>query len=153
MLPFSEQKFSLPAKRTGRSINRWESENMTTRMKPILGMWIALMVLSFIQTFLRPDVWAGDNAMLGQWPTLAILWLITAVFFDWVIQSTGMAATQIAIVIALGSIIVFGQLAGWLFFSAATGPVVINALQKVIFWYVGAFVYDKLSSEQTPAYE
>ena len=126
---------------------------MTTRMKPILGMWIALMVLSFIQTFLRPDVWAGDNAMLGQWPTLAILWLITAVFFDWVIQSTGMAATQIAIVIALGSIIVFGQLAGWLFFSAATGPVVINALQKVIFWYVGAFVYDKLSSEQTPAYE
>ena len=126
---------------------------MTTRMKPILGMWIALMVLSFIQTFLRPDVWAGDNAMLGQWPTLAILWLITAVFFDWVIQSTGMAATQIAIVIALGSIIVFGQLAGWLFFSAATGPAVINALQKVIFWYVGAFVYDKLSSEQTPAYE
>lgn len=126
---------------------------MTKRMKPILGMWIALMVLSFIQTFLRPDVWAGDNAMLGQWPTLAILWLITAVFFDWVIQSTGMAATQIAIVIALGSIIVFGQLAGWLFFSAATGPVVINALQKVIFWYVGAFVYDKLSSEQTPAYE
>ena len=126
---------------------------MTTRMKPILGMWIALMVLSFIQTFLRPDVWAGDNAMLGQWPTLAILWLITAVFFDWVIQSTGMAATQIAIVIALGSIIVFGQLAGWLFFSAATGSVVINALQKVIFWYVGALVYDKLSSEQTPAYE
>ena len=126
---------------------------MTTRIKPILGMWIALMVLSFIQTFLRPDVWAGDNAMFGQWPTLAILWLITAVFFDWVIQSTGMAATQIAIVIALGSIIVFGQLAGWLFFSAATGPVVINALQKVIFWYVGAFVYDKLSSEQTPAYE
>ena len=122
-------------------------------MKPILGMWIALMVLSFIQTFLRPDVWAGDNAMLGQWPTLAILWLITAVFFDWVIQSTGMAATQIAIVIALGSIIVFGQLAGWLFFSAATGPAVINALQKVIFWYVGAFVYDKLSIEQTPAYE
>ena len=126
---------------------------MTTRMKPILGMWIALMVLSFIQTFLRPDVWAGDNAMFGQWPTLAILWLITAVFFDWVIQSTGMAATQIAIVIALGSIIVFGQLAGWLFFSAATGSVVINALQKVIFWYVGALVYDKLSSEQTPAYE
>ena len=126
---------------------------MTTRMKPILGMWIALMVLSFIQTFLRPDVWAGDNAMFGQWPTLAILWLVAAVFFDWVIQSTGMAATQIAIVIALGSIIVFGQLAGWLFFSAATGPVVINALQKVIFWYVGAFVYDKLSSEQTPAYE
>ena len=126
---------------------------MTKRMKPILGMWIALMVLSFIQTFLRPDVWAGDNAMLGQWPTLAILWLVAAVFFDWVIQSTGMAATQIAIVIALGSIIVFGQLAGWLFFSAATGPVVINALQKVIFWYVGAFVYDKLSSEQTPAYE
>ena len=126
---------------------------MTTRMKPILGMWIALMVLSVITAFLRPDAWAGDNAMFGQWPTIAVLWLITAVFFDWVIQSTGMAATQIAIVIALGSIIVFGQLAGWLFFSAATGPVVINALQKVIFWYVGAFVYDKLSSEQTPAYE
>ena len=126
---------------------------MTTRMKPILGMWIALMVLSFIQTFLRPDVWAGDNAMFGQWPTLAILWLITAVFFDWVIQSTGMAATQIAIVIALGSIIVFGQLAGFLFFGAAADTAVINALQKVIFWYVGAWVYDKLSSEQTPAYE
>ena len=126
---------------------------MMTRMKPILGMWIALMVLSFIQTFLRPDVWAGDNAMLGQWPTLAILWLITAVFFDWVIQSTGMAATQIAIVIALGSIIVFGPLAYLLFFSRAPDTVAINALQEVIFWYVGAFVYDKLSSEQTPAYE
>ena len=126
---------------------------MTTRMKPILGMWVALMVLSFIQTFLRPDVWAGDNAMFGQWPTLAILWLVAAVFFDWVIQSTGMAATQIAIVIALGSIIVFGPLAGLLFFSAAPGTVAINALQEVIFWYVGAVVYDKLSSEQTPAYE
>ena len=126
---------------------------MTTRMKPILGMWIALMVLSFIQTFLRPDVWAGDNAMLGQWPTLAILWLVAAVFFDWVIQSTGMAATQIAIVIAIGSVIVFGPLAGLLFFSAAPGTVAINALQEVIFWYVGAVVYDKLSSEQTPAYE
>ena len=126
---------------------------MTTRMKPILGMWVALMVLSFIQTFLRPDVWAGDNAMFGQWPTLAVLWLIAAVFFDWVIQSTGMAATQIAIVIAIGSVIVFGPLAGLLFFSAAPGTVAINALQEVIFWYVGAVVYDKLSSEQTPAYE
>ena len=126
---------------------------MTTRMKPILGMWVALMVLSFIQTFLRPDVWAGDNAMFGQWPTLAVLWLVVAVFFDWVIQSTGRAATQIAIVIALGSIIMFGPLAGLLFFSAAPSTVAINALQEVIFWYVGAVVYDKLSSEQTPAYE
>ncbi|MCH2460728.1 MAG: hypothetical protein MK239_06760, partial [Gemmatimonadetes bacterium] len=80
---------------------------MMTRLKQILGMWIALMVLCGITAFLRPDAWAGDNAMFGQWPTIAVLWLITAVFFDWVIQSTGMAATQIAIVIALGSIIVF----------------------------------------------
>ena len=126
---------------------------MTTRMKPILGMWIALMVLSFIQTFLRPDVWAGDNAMLGQWPTIAVLWLITAVFFDWVIQSTGIDATQIALIIALGSIIVFGQLPSVLFFGQEIGTASINALQRVIFWYVGAMVYAKLSSEQTPAYE
>ena len=71
---------------------------MTTRMKPILGMWATLMVLSVVATLLRPEVWAGDNAMFGQWPTIAILWLITAVYFDWVVQSTGMGATQAAIV-------------------------------------------------------
>ena len=69
----------------------------------------------------RPEVWAGDNAMLGQWPTIAILWLITAVFFDWVIQSTGMGVTQAAIVLTVGGIIVFGPLAGWMFGGAAAG--------------------------------
>jgi len=42
-------------------------------------MWATLMVLSVVAALLRPEVWAGDNAMFGQWPTIAILWLITAV--------------------------------------------------------------------------
>ena len=119
---------------------------MTTRMKPILGMWATLMVLSVVASFLRPEVWAGDNAMFGQWPTIAILWLIVTLFFDWVIQSTGMGVTQAAIVLAVGGIIVFGPRAGWMFGGAAAGAAAINALQRLIFWYVSAAVYGKLSS-------
>ena len=119
---------------------------MTTRMKPILGMWATLMVLSFIASLLRPEVWAGENAMFGQWPTIAILWLITAVYFDWVIQSTGMGVAQAAIVLAAGGIIAFGPLAFWMFSGQALSPASFNALQLIIFWYVSAAVYGKLSS-------
>ena len=126
---------------------------MTTRMKPILGMWATLMLLSFVATFLRPEVWAGDNAMFGQWPTIAILWLIVTVFFDWVIQSTGMGATQAAIVLAVAGILVSGPLPGGMFFGAAASMAATNALQILIFWYVSAAVYGKLSSEPTPVHE
>ena len=126
---------------------------MTTRMKPILGMWATLMVLSVVATLLRPEVWAGDNAMFGQWPTIAILWLIVTVFFDWVIQSTGMGATQAAIVLAVAGILVSGPLPGWMFFGAAASIAATNALQILIFWYVSAAVYGKLSSEPTPVHE
>ena len=119
---------------------------MTTRMKPILGMWATLMVLSVVASFLRPEVWAGDNAMFGQWPTIAILWLIVTLFFDWVIQSTGMGVTQAAIVLAVGGIIVFGPFAFWMFGGAAAGTAAFNALQLLIFWYASAAVYGKLSS-------
>ena len=120
---------------------------MTTRMKPILGMWATLMVLSLVAALLRPEVWAGENAMFGQWPTIAILWLITAVYFDWVIQSTGMGVTQAAIVLAVGGIVVFGPLAFWMFAGQAAGTAAFNALQLLIFWYVSAVVYGKLSSQ------
>ncbi len=122
---------------------------MTTRMKPILGMWATLMVLSVVASFLRPEVWAGDNAMFGQWPTIAILWLIVTLFFDWVIQSTGMGATQAAIVIAIGSILAFGPLVFWMAGGQAVGTAAVNSLQRLIFWYVSAAVYGKLSSEQS----
>ena len=114
---------------------------MTTRMKPILGMWATLMLLSFVATFLRPEVWAGDNAMFGQWPTIAILWLIVTVFFDWVIQSTGMGATQAAIVLAIGGIVVFGPLGFWMFLGAAASIAATNALQSLIFWYVSLSIH------------
>ena len=120
---------------------------MTTRMKPILGMWATLMVLSVVAALLRPEVWAGDNAMFGQWPTIAILWLITAVYFDWVVQSTGMGATQAAIVLAVGGIVVFGPLAFWMFSGQAVGVAATNAVQTLILWYVSAAVYGKLSSQ------
>jgi len=122
---------------------------MTTRMKPILGMWATLMVLSVVAALLRPEFWAGDNAMFGQWPTIAILWLITAVYFDWVVQSTGMGATQAAIVLAVAGILASGSLPGWMFFGAAASIAATNALQGLIFWYVSAAVYGKLSSEQS----
>ena len=122
-------------------------------MKPILGMWATLMVLSVVAALLRPEVWAGDNAMFGQWPTIAILWLIVTVFFDWVIQSTGMGATQAAIVLAVAGILVSGPLPGWMFFGAAASIAATNALQSLIFWYVSAAVYGKLSSEPTPVHE
>ena len=126
---------------------------MTTRMKPILGMWATLMVLSVVASFFRPEVWAGDNAMFGQWPTIAILWLIVTLFFDWVIQSTGMGATQAAIVLAVAGILASGPLPGWMFFGAAASIAATNALQGLIFWYVSAAVYGKLSSEPTPVHE
>ena len=120
---------------------------MTTRMKPILGMWATLMVLSFIASLLRPEVWAGENAMFGQWPTIAILWLITAVYFDWVVQSTGMGATQAAIVLALGGIIAGGSLTGWMFYGQDLVIAATNTLQALALWCVSGTVYGKLSDQ------
>jgi hypothetical protein len=91
--------------------------------------------------------------MFGQWPTIAILWLIAAVYFDWVVQSTGMGATQAAIVLAAGAIIAGGVLTGWMFFGREVGVAATNAVQTLIFWYVSAAVYGKLSSEPTPVHE
>ena len=127
---------------------------MTTRIKPILGMWATLMVLSLIMTFLRPEAWSGENAIFGQWPTFALAWLVSVIFFDWVIQTTGMGVTQAAIVLAGATILASGPLWGWLFFGQAAGLAGVNAVQRLVFWYVSAVAYGKLSnSEQSPAYE
>ena len=120
---------------------------MTTRTKPILGMWATLMVLSVVISYLRPDIWNGENAMFGHWPTIAILWLITAVFFDWVVQNTGMAATQAAIVLALGGIIAGGSLTGWMFYGQDLVIAATNTLQALALWCVSGTVYGKLSNQ------
>jgi len=64
-----------------------------------------------------------------------------------------MGATQAAIVLAAGAIIAGGVLTGWMFFGREVGVVAANAVQTLIFWYVSAAVYGKLSSEPTPVHE
>ena len=118
---------------------------MSTRMKPILGMWATLMVLNVATMFFMPEQMTGMEPVFGLWPSMIIVWLIVALFFDWVIQSTGMRFTRAAIVLALAGILAT-CVGPWMFEGLALSAAAIDAVFTLVFWYASATVYGKLSS-------
>ena len=117
---------------------------MTTRMKPILGMWATLILLSVAMQFLMPQSMVGIEPVFGLWPSMIVVWLIVALFFDWVIQSTGMRFAQAAVVLALTGILAT-SVGPWMFEGLALSVAAIDAVVTLVFWYASATVYGKLS--------
>ena len=116
---------------------------MTGRMKPIVGMWATLIALSFVVSMTSFGT-TPSAPLFGMWPTVVVGWLILALFFDWVVQSTGLGAVQAAVIIALSQILgtgVGGVMMEGMAFSAA----LISAGFGMFFWVVSAGVYGWLS--------
>ena len=118
--------------------------NMSARMKPICGMWATLMLLSVAMTFLDQEGMSKvAEPIFGMWPSMIIIWLVVALFFDWVIQSTGMRVIQAAIVLALAGVLTLtGE---WMFEGLALSRFLFEAVVALVYWVLAATVYGKLS--------
>jgi len=118
---------------------------MSTRMKPVLGMWATFMLLSVAMTFLDQEGMSKvAEPVFGMWPSMIIVWLVVALFFDWVIQSTGMRFIQAAIVLALAAALtLFGE---WMFEGLALSRFVFEAVVVFVYWVLAATVYGKLAN-------
>jgi len=75
---------------------------------------------------------------------MIIIWLVVALFFDWVIHSTGMRFIQAAIVLALAAALtLFGE---WMFEGLALSRFVFEAVVVFVYWVLAATVYGKLAN-------
>ena len=116
---------------------------MTGRMKPIVGMWLTLIALSFVVSMTSFGT-TPSAPLFGMWPTVLAIWLIVTLFFDWVVQSTGLGAVQAAVIIALSQILGTG-VGGVMMEGMALGDALIAAGFGMLFWVVSAGVYGWLS--------
>ena len=114
-----------------------------SRSKPIIGMWFTLIALSFAVS-MTPLGTTPSAPLFGMWPTAVVVWLIVALFFDWVVQSTGLGAVQAAVILALTQILGTG-IQGVMMEGMAFGDALISAGFGMLFWVVSAGVYGWLS--------
>ena len=114
-----------------------------SRRKPIVGMWFTLIALSvsMSMTGLGPQEY---EPLFGMWPTAVVVWLILTLFFDWVIQSTGLGAVQVAVILALTQILGTG-VGGVMMEGMPLGDALIAAGFTMLFWVVPGGVYGWLS--------
>ena len=82
--------------------------------------------------------------MFGIWPTVLLVWLLVALFFDWVLQTTGLNAMKAALVLALTQILGSG-VPDVLMRGVSLGEAVIASAFGLLFWVLSGFVYSKLS--------
>ena len=114
-----------------------------SRSKPIIGMWLTLIALSFVVSMTSFDT-TPSAPLFGMWPTVVVGWLILALFFDWVVQSTGLGAVQAAVILALAQIIGIGM-PGVMMEGMALVDALIASGFRMLFWVVSAGVYGWLS--------
>ena len=114
-----------------------------SRSKPIIGMWFTLIALSFAVS-MTPFGTTPSAPLFGMWPTIVVGWLILALFFDWVVQSTGLGAVQAAVILARAQIIGTGM-PGVMMEGMAFGDALITAGFKMLFWVFPGGVYSWLS--------
>ena len=114
-----------------------------SRSKPIIGMWFTLIALSFIVSMTSFGT-TPSAPLFGMWPTVVVGWLILALLFDWVVQSTGLGAVQAAVILALAQIIGTGM-PGVMMEGMAFSDALISAAFGMFFWVVSAGVYGWLS--------
>jgi hypothetical protein len=79
-----------------------------------------------------------------MWPTAVVVWLIVALFFDWVVQSTGLGAVQTAVILALTQILGSG-VGGVMMEGMAFGDALIAAGFTMLFSVVAGGAYSWLS--------
>ena len=114
-----------------------------SRIKPIVGMWITLIALSFVVSMTSFGT-TPSAPLFGMWPTIVVGWLILALFFDWVVQSTGLGAVQVAVILALTQILGL-EVGGVMMEGMAFGDALITAGFKMLFWVFPGGVYSWLS--------
>ena len=114
-----------------------------SRSKPIIGMWFTLIALSFAVS-MTPFGTTPSAPLFGMWPTIVVGWLILALFFDWVVQSTGLGAVQAAVILALTQIL-GTRIQGVMMEGMAFGDALISAGFVMLFWVVSAGAYGWLS--------
>ncbi|MDE0807683.1 MAG: hypothetical protein OSA24_09125 [Longimicrobiales bacterium] len=114
---------------------------MVQRVKPILGMWATLSLMSFV---LFDEASAPPEPMFGMWPTVLLVWLLVTLFFDWVLQTTGLNVMKAAVVLALTQILGSG-VPDVLMRGVSLGESIIASAFGLSFWVVSGFVYGKLS--------
>ena len=114
-----------------------------SRSKPIVGMWFTLIALSVAisMTGFTPQAY---EPLFGMWPTAVVVWLMVALFFDWVVQSTGLGAVQVAVILALTQILGL-EVGGVMMEGMAFGDALITAGFKMLFWVFPGGVYSWLS--------
>ncbi|MFL2545354.1 MAG: hypothetical protein ACJ0RV_05965 [Longimicrobiales bacterium] len=115
---------------------------MVQRIKPILGMWATLSLLSFA---LFDEASAPPDPMFGIWPTVLLVWLLVALFFDWVLQTTGLNAMKAALVLALTQILGSG-VPDVLMRGVSLIEAITASAFGLLFWVLSGFVYSKLSN-------
>ena len=114
-----------------------------SRSQPIVGMWFTLIALSVAisMTGFTPQAY---EPLFGMWPTAVVVWLIVALFFDWVVQSTGLGAVQTAVILALTQILGTG-VGGVMMEGMVFADALITAGFKMLFWVFPGGVYSWLS--------
>ena len=113
---------------------------MVQRLKPILGMWATLSLLSVA---LFNEATAPPDPMFGTWPIVLLVWLLVALFFDWVLQTTGLNVMKAAVVLALTQILGSG-VPDVLMSGVSLGEAIIASGFGFLFWVLSGFVYGKL---------
>ena len=116
-----------------------------SRGKPIFGMWLALITLSFVFSMILEESSAPSAPLFGMWPTVMVVWMILVLFFDWVVQSTGLGALQTAVILGFSQILATG-IPGVMFEGMAFGEAAIAAVFGMLFWVVAGGTYGWLSS-------
>ena len=114
-----------------------------SRSKPIIGMWFTLIALSFVVSMTSFGT-TPSAPLCGMWPSVLAIWLIVTLFFDWVVQSTGLGAVQAAVIIALSQILGTG-VGGVMMEGMAFSDALISGAFGMFFWVVSAGVYGWLS--------
>ena len=123
---------------------------MSDRMKPILGALVAGYVINFtLITYFFGPILANDapaGAMVPAWLSLAILSVLSILFYDWVNQAVG-APVRSAMIVAVSQILildVYFVLNGTRGLAAAGA----GAVLLLVGWGVAGMVYGKLSDGQ-----
>ena len=88
---------------------------MSDRMKPILGALVAGYVINFaLITYFFGPILANDapaGAMVPAWLSLAIVSVLSILFYDWVNQAVG-APVRSAMIVAVSQILILARAVG-----------------------------------------